>query len=353
MAGGRGERFWPQSRTSHPKQLLRLMGSLTMVEQAVERLCSFVAIENIIIVTNREYVNAMRQLLRRIPPENIIGEEFERDTAPCMALAVGMIKRRSGGDPVIVVSPSDHIIRNLSGFRAVMEDAIAVASERSELVLLGVQPRFANTGFGYIMPGGTIDTVGGTEFRKVERFVEKPDIAAAESFIESGGRWNSGLFVWRASSVMEAMREHAPELYSLATQAAAFDGDGDITVALSAAYERMPKMSIDYALIEKYPALVMAEADFDWEDVGSWSCIRSQTRPDGGNNAIRGLVATLDTKDCCIVSTPSHLVAAVDVEGLIIVHTDDATLICAEHSAQRVKELVEELGRNPETRKFL
>lgn len=354
MAGGKGERFWPQSRASHPKQLLRLMGNLTMIEQATERLIPVVPVENIIIVTNREYVNAMRQLLHRIPEKNIIGEYTGRDTAACMALATGIIRQRSGGDPVIVVSPADHIIRNTTRFRQTLADSIKVAANCNKLITWGIEPRFPSTGFGYIETGLPLVTDTESRFFEVRKFTEKPSMALADECIrQKKCKWNSGFFVWRYEVIMAAMREYAPEFFNLANEAYRAECDGDLTPVLENSYRRVKNISIDYAIMEKCPNIAMAETDFDWEDVGSWSALRSQARPNANNNIIRGLVACLDTSDSTIVSSPNHLLAAIDVHNLIIVHTDDATLVCAEQSAQRVKELVQELNKNPEFKKFL
>ena len=356
MAGGKGERFWPQSRASHPKQLLRLMGNLTMIEQATERLIPVVPEQNIIIITNREYVNAMQQLLHRVPEKNIIGEYTGRDTAACMALATGIIHQRAGAgkDPVIVVSPADHIIRNTAKFRQTLADSIKVAANCNKLITWGIEPRFPSTGFGYIETGLPLVTDTQSSFFEVRKFTEKPSLALAEDCIsQKKCKWNSGFFIWRYEVIMNTMRELAPELFNLANEAYRAECDGDLNPVLENSYRRVMRISIDYAIMEKCENIAMAVTDFDWEDVGSWSALRSQARPNADNNIIRGLVACLDTTDSMIVSSPNHLVAAIDVRNLIIVHTDDATLVCAEQSAQRVKELVQELNKNPEFKKFL
>ncbi len=356
LAGGRGERFWPQSRASHPKQLLRLMGNLTMIEQATDRLIPLVPVENILVITNQEYVNSMQQLLRRIPSGNIIGELTGLDTAPCMALAAGIIRARAGadGDPVMVVSPADHIIRNSGRFREIMADAVAYAAKNEVLVTLGVKPRFLSTGFGYVKHGILLEQTEHTRIFQVESFTEKPNSAIAEACIASGRCWwNSGFFVWRHSVIMNAMQEVAPGLHKLAAEAELAELEHDLLPVLRSGYAALSRNSIDYAIMEKTGNIVVAEVDFDWEDVGSWTSMRSQTRAGANNNVVRGLFASLDTYDCCVVSTPGHLVATIDVRDLIIVHTDDATLVCSEKSAQRVKELVQKLNKNPEMQKFL
>ncbi len=334
MGGGKGERFWPQSRASHPKQLLRLMG-------------------NIIVITNKQYVKPMQQLLHKIPADNIIGEYVGRDTAGCLALAAGVVRALGGDDAVMLVSPSDHAIRDQVRFREIAQDAIDYAASSDKLVTLGIKPHFVSTGFGYLWLSETGEELANSQVYAVEKFTEKPDLDAATKCVEAGCRWNSGFFIWKVSAILAALKDSVPEIYQLALDADEAKRKGNLEPVLTIGYENIPKISIDYAVMEKSSNIVSIKADFDWEDVGSWSAMRSQIRASANNNVVRGLYAQLDSSNCCVMTTPTHLVATIDVHDLVIIHTEDATLVCAENSAQRVKELVQELNKNPELKKYL
>lgn len=356
MAGGKGERFWPQSRSSHPKQLLRLIGNLTMLEQTVARLTSAgIAPQNCLVITNREYELPMRSLLSSIPAENIIGEATGRDTAACVAVAAGIAAARcKATDSVLVATPADHIIHDAKQFKQVLNDAVQAAVMYKKAVTIGIKPRFATTGYGYLRCGEAIDPGLPTAFRRGEGFVEKPSLEEATKFLASGNyRWNSGIFVWTLPVLREELQCYAPSLSELAETVKAAIGCGTLNEVLALEYPHFDRISIDYALMEKLRDVLVAEATFDWDDVGSWTELRNQVKPDRNNNVVRGLFAGLGAKDCIIVGDNNHLITAVDVDDLIIVHTEDATLVCNGKSAQRVKNLVQMLGDNPELRKFL
>lgn len=354
MAGGKGERFWPQSRTSHPKQLLRLIGNLTLIEQTVERLLPLVKPENIIVITNHEYVAPMCSLLSQIPAGNIIGEPVGRDTAPCVALAAGMVRSRAGNDDaVMMLLPSDHIIRDSDAMLEVLADSAEVAA-KGNIVTIGVNPSFASTGYGYIHCGDEIPGTLKTSFFKSLGFKEKPSLEIAEKFIaEKSYKWNSGMFIWTVGTIMKAFKQYAPDLHKAAEAFEKADASGTIATELRERYEKCNKISIDYAVMEKVDNVVVAECSFDWDDVGSWTALRNQIRPSENNNVVRGLFEGIDSKNCIVVGDSKHLITAIDVEDLIIVHTEDATLVCNAKSAQRIKELVQKIGATPELAKFL
>ncbi len=354
MAGGKGERFWPQSRVSHPKQLLRLIGNLTLIEQTVERLLPLVKTENIIVITNHEYVAPMQSLLSQLPPGNIIGEPVGRDTAPCVALAAGIVKARAGNDDaVMMLLPSDHVIRDIDSMLEVLADSAEVAS-RGDIVTIGVNPSFASTGYGYIHCGEEIPGKLKTRFFKSIGFKEKPNLEVAEKFLaEKCYKWNSGMFIWTVGTILKALKQHAPTLYKDAVAFEKAEAAGGIEAELRDRYEKCSRISIDYAVMEKVNNVVVAECSFDWDDVGSWTALRNQIRPTENNNVVRGLFECIDSKNCIVVGDSKHLITAIDVEDLIIVHTEDATLICNAKSAQRIKELVQKIGAKPELAKFI
>jgi mannose-1-phosphate guanylyltransferase len=354
MAGGKGERFWPQSRTSHPKQLLRLIGNLTLIEQTVARLMPLIKAENIIVITNHDYIAPMRSLLTNLPEENIIGEPVGRDTAPCVALAAGVVMARAKDkNAIMMLLPADHVIRDTDSMLKVLDDSAKVALE-GNIVTIGVGPSFASTGYGYIQCGERLEIDSETAFFKSLGFKEKPDSPTAEKFIaDDCYKWNSGMFVWSVNTIIKAFKKYVP---SLAKSVVAFQHateQGKLETVLAEEYKHCEKISIDYAVMEKVDNVVVAECAFDWDDVGSWTALRNQIRPRQNNNVIRGKFESLGTSNCIVVGDTNHLITAIDVDDLIIIHTDDATLVCNAKSAQRIKELVHLLGEKPETRRFI
>jgi len=355
MAGGKGERFWPQSRANHPKQLLRLIGNLTLLEQTVERLKPLVPPENILIITNQDYVAPMQSLLTNLPTENIIGEPVGRDTAPCVALAAGIVRAKAGNDDAIMfLLPADHVIRNVQAMRDELEDCAKLAGDKDNIITIGVNPTSASAGYGYIKCGEQLSNGTNTKFFESLGFKEKPNIETAEKFIRAGNyKWNSGMFIWSVKTIMDAFKQHAPHLGEMAKRFTKASIQNNIEGALADEYNKCDKISIDYAVMEKVENVIVAECSFDWDDVGSWTSLRNQVRPDKNKNVVRGLFEGIDSGSNIVVSDSKHLITAIDVEDLIIVHTDDATLVCNAKSAQRIKELVHNLGLNPELSKFI
>lgn len=357
MAGGKGERFWPQSRVSHPKQLLRLLGNLTLIEQTVERLLPLFDPSNIVIITNSDYVAPMQSLLSSIPDENIIGEPMGKDTAPCIALAAAYVKSVSKqADPLLTLLPSDHVINDADSFRQVVADSIEVA-KKGKLVTVGIAPTFPSSGYGYIKTGHAMPYAYGTVFKEGLGFKEKPSVETAAEYLKSGQyKWNGGIFVMSVSTLEAECVKHAPPLAALIKELGqAFSSPSkDARVSLlEKAYSKADRISIDYAVMEKSSNIVVAESSFDWDDVGSWTALRNQIRPESDNNVVRGLHVGVDSKNCIIVGGSTHLIATVDVQDLIIVNTDDATLVCNVKSAQSIKELVKLIASKPELSAFL
>ncbi|MCK5844841.1 MAG: mannose-1-phosphate guanylyltransferase, partial [Victivallales bacterium] len=353
MAGGKGERFWPQSRIARPKQLLRLIGDLTLIEQTVTRLSLLVPSENVIVVTNTDYVAPMRELLD-IPNDNIIGEPMGRDTAPCVALAAAVVASKTD-DPnaVMLVLPADHVINDKESLTEALSDCADLAAA-GKIVTIGVNPTFPSTGYGYIQCGDRLSLDCSTTFYEGAGFREKPDAETAEEFIEAGCyKWNSGMFAWSVSTILEAFKTYAPNLADGADAikksivANSFEDD------LKGLYRSFEKISIDYAVMEKVDNVVVAECSFDWDDVGSWTALRNQLVEDDSRNVVKANHVGLNTKNSIIVGDPSHLIATIDVDDLIIVHTDDATLVCRTDSAQRVKEIVHKLASDDSMKEYL
>ncbi len=356
MAGGRGERFWPQSRASHPKQLLRLIGNLTLIEQTAERMTGLVKPENCLVITNHEYVASMRSLLRWIPPDNIIGEIHGRDTGPCVAMASALVRRRSNGNEnaALIVMPSDHVIGNAAKLRQTLSDAVTAARKTDKPVVLGVTPVYPATGFGYVKYGDREKFDSETGFFKGEGFKEKPSRDEAKSFVKCGSyKWNSGMFVWTLGTLERLMTEKAHWLLDLSAQLADADEKGTLEEVAGELYGNIAKISIDYSLMEHVSDFLVADCEFEWNDVGSWTALRSQIRSREHGNIVRGLFHGVDTHNCIISGDSTPLIATVGVKDLIIVHTPDATLVCDVQSAQKVKELVHQLADKPEFKPFV
>ncbi len=354
MAGGKGERFWPQSRASKPKPLLRLVGELTLIEQTVERLSLVAPPQNIIVIANRDYIAPMQSLLDHIPKENIIGEPVGRDTAPCIALAVAVVSAKSSSkNPVMGIFPADHVIRDSKSFSNVINDSIN-ASEKGNIVTIGVKPTCPSTGYGYIHFGRKIDLICGTSFHESLGFKEKPDYETALKFLEDGNYcWNSGMFIWTVSTIMDAFTRHAPELALVSSNIRKSVNTKHFMDTVEKEYSKIKKISIDYAVMEKASDVIVAECLFDWDDVGSWTALKNQIAPSENNNVIKGLHSGINTRNCIIVGDSSHLISTIDIEDAIIVHTDDVTLVCRTRSAEKIKELLQKMSSNPELSKYL
>ncbi len=355
MAGGKGERFWPQSRTHRPKQFLNLIGEATMIELTVERLHPLLPVENILVITNREYVDAVRTLMPFLPPENVIGEPAARDTAPCAALAAGIVKARGGEEAITILLPADHMIRRADDLVGVLADLVFFVREHPEhICTIGVPPNEPATGYGYIQCGEELEPSGETRLFHSLGFREKPDRATAERFLEDGSyRWNCGMFLFQVRALEREMRRQCPELAEMLEQVRGFVEAGTLETSLPSLFGRQQKRSIDYAVMEHADSMVVAECRFDWDDIGSWTALKNHLSPDAGGNIATGLFAGLDAHNLIVSGQPNHLVAAIGVSDLVIVTTPDATLVCRTDQAQRIKELLSSFGLRPELHPFL
>lgn len=346
MAGGRGERFWPMGRKDAPKQLLKLTGESTMLEEAVLRLFPLVPPENILVITNQQYVDRVRALLP-LPAENIVGEPVGRDTAPCVALAAALIRRRDPSpDATMAVLPADHVIAPAKA----LQDTLAAAADRARrgaLVTIGITPTEAATGYGYIHCGDAV----GDGFFQVKAFREKPDAATAAAFVRSGDfQWNSGIFIWTVATITAEFERHCP---ALKTFIARLTAAADVEAFLAREFSACPKISIDYAVMEKAQNVLVAAAPFAWNDIGSWSALRGQFPPDGRGNVVRGRCELLDCENCVVISDDSHLVGVIGMTGVAVVKSGNATLVCPLEKAQQVRELIRRIESKPDAAEYL
>ncbi|NLE67527.1 MAG: mannose-1-phosphate guanylyltransferase [Lentisphaerae bacterium] len=342
LAGGKGERFWPLSTERKPKQLLSLVGGEPLVSQAVRRLGTLIPPERVFIVTGADLAEAVRAALPGVPAGNVVGEPFGRDTAAAVALGAALVSAREPGAAFCVLT-ADHVIRDEARFRGAIEDAFRMAMSGDWLVTIGIPPAFPSTGFGYIECAGAIPFEGKTRFFRALRFVEKPDAETARHYVSSGRySWNSGMFIWSLAALGRAFARHRPELAGLADRLRLAAGTPGFDAALRAEYDRLEKISIDYAVMEKADNIVMAQCDFDWDDIGSWAALEHHFPKDADNNVIVGCAEALDARGNIVVSSEG-LTALLGVENLVVVRSGPVTLICRRDNVQDVRKMVEKL----------
>lgn len=340
LAGGSGERFWPLSRRSRPKQLLSLLSKESLLEATIARLEGLVPPENILILTNADQEAGVRAVCANLPAENIVAEPAKRDTAAAIALGAGWIACRAPGATMIVL-PADHLIRDAAGFQTTLRTVAAAAEQTSDLVTIGIKPTWACPGFGYIELGESVhinNVPTSPTVSNVVRFREKPNPELAEAFFRQGNfRWNAGMFIWSIQAIFGALRRFQPQLGEFVGK---LHGDHDFASLLRDEFPRLPKVSIDYAVMEKATRVLVVEASFDWDDVGSWTAIAKYLEKDGAENRANSPLSTIESANNIVYSEPIKHVALLGVNDLIVVQTADALLICNRHDAERLKELV-------------
>ncbi len=345
MAGGRGTRFWPASRTRMPKQLLPLFGGRAVLAQTLDRLHGLVDPARTIIATNAEQQDAVRACATGVPAENILVEPACRDTAPCIALAAAVVSRRDP-EAVLLVAPSDHVIRPTDSFHKTIRAAADLATGDRAIYVFGVRPSSPSTAYGYIQKGAQAAEQDGMSVFSVVRFTEKPDADTAARFVDSGEYyWNSGLYLFRADVILEQIRTHAPAIFDGVQQIAGALGTPDGPATMDRIYPALEKISIDYAVTEKANEVKVMGVDYEWNDVGSWTSLVDVEPADVDGNIVRARHVGLDTNDCIIWEQDDHLITTIGLSDLVIIHTPDATLVCAADRVQDVKTLVDKLQR--------
>ena len=354
MAGGRGERFWPQSRLATPKHLLPIVGDKTMLAQTVDRVVGVVPRANVFVITTQAQLKGCQAACPDLPTANIVAEPMGRDTAAATGLALLLVKQRNP-QAAFAMLPADHVIHDVAEYQKLLQVAFESAEAADVLVTLGITPAEAATGFGYIQQSGPWKEISGRAVKAVKRFVEKPDLETAKAYVSSGEYfWNAGMFVWRVPVVENAFKLYAPDLYvGLTKLESTVKSTGDWAAPLAQLYPTLPKISVDYALMEKSTNVVVVPATFDWDDVGAWPAIAKHFKPDASGNVLRGVAMVEDGRNNIIVSDDGHLTAVVGASDLIVVHTPEATLVCPKDKAQDIKALLKRLADDPAKKKFL
>jgi mannose-1-phosphate guanylyltransferase len=345
MAGGTGTRFWPASTNDNPKQLLRLVGDDTMLRQTVDRLGEVVPNERRLVVTNERYVDAVRKQLPELPAHAIVGEPSKRDTAPCIGLAA-LLVRRTDPDATMLVLPADHVIRPAEHFQAAICQAAQLVDQSPQrIVTFGIKPTYPAEIFGYIHRGPSLaSSHPNAPAYAVNRFQEKPDAATAQKYLASGEYyWNSGIFVWRATTIVDALRTRQPEMLArLEAIAASWDTNQHETV-FQREFSAIQPISIDYAVMEHATDVAVIEAPFEWDDLGGWQALARLLGADEYGNTVLGKHLGLKTKGSIIRSDDGHLVATLGIDDLIVVHTPNVTLVARKHDEEQIRQIVKEL----------
>lgn len=364
MAGGSGTRFWPASRSTFPKQFLRLGGSRTLIQSTVDRIAGLIPLERTRIVTNQQLVGLVREQLPELPSVCVLGEPCKRDTAPCIALAAGLAYRQDP-DAIQVVMPSDHVIQTDADFQAGLRLAERLVLDRPErIVTFGIRPTYPATAFGYIQQDvsrpvsltGASQRAGHAESSPnvvptaVQQFREKPTLEVAQEFVRSGQYlWNSGIFVWRAKTILDAIRLYAGEIMGPIDKIVAAAGSSNFAAVFAEQFPLIQGRSIDYAVMEKYPEVVVVPAPFAWDDVGNWNSLARLVPADADGNHVAGEHLSLQSQNCVVQASGNHLVVIAGVSNLVVVQTPDATLIADRDQEELVRQIVPALqSRRPD-----
>lgn len=341
MSGGSGTRFWPLSRAAWPKQFLKFGSDRTLLQATADRCHPLIPAERQWVVTNRVQAAETQNQLPGLPASHLLVEPRGRNTAPCVGLAAAHLLRVDP-DAVMAVMPADHSIHPAEQFRAALSGAEAlVVEDPQRLVLFGVRPNFPATGFGYLESGAPLTQPGA--FRVVS-FREKPVHDVAVQYLHAGNYfWNCGIFVWRAQTILDALAQFEPELHAGLMRIADHIGSADYDAVLEREFPQLKAISIDYAVLERAGGVCAIEAPYEWDDVGSWESMARLESSDAAGNTVSGTHCGLETRGCIIHSTPGHLIATVDVEDLLIVHTPNATLVTRRGDEQALRRIIEEL----------
>ena len=361
MAGGRGERFWPVSREKTPKQLIKLLGDRSFLQQAVDNLAGLVPPKNILVITNTVQAPQVRKQLPKLPKENVIAEPCGRDTAAAVALGAAVVGQRDT-QAVMAVLPADHVIPEPKKFRQVLSDSFDLAARGQVIVTIGIKPTEPATGYGYIRTGVALPPPHdakpyATTFFKAEQFVEKPAFEKAQEYLASGQyRWNAGMFIWSFVTITQGLEKHQPIMAEACRRWFDAAAKGKLTRVLAKDYPALKKISIDFALMEHAQNVVVADGDFPWDDLGAWNALSRHLKPDAeGNCAVGDFIHVDGARNLIFDARTKHPtpIAVVGLRDAILVLTDDAVLMAHKSQVQRVKELVRKLAESDKYKKLV
>jgi len=340
LAGGKGKRFWPASKGKKPKQFLKINGDKSMLSITFSRLTAVLPEEKIFLITVEDQLELIKEELPEIPSENIFTEPAGRNTAPALAIAALLVKKR-GGDEPFLVCPADHLIENTDNFYDSVKEAAKLAGKNDFMVTFGIKPKYPATGYGYIQAGGEPDTETGNVYYRVERFHEKPDRKLALKFIKTGGYyWNSGIFMWRPSVYLRSWSRFMQSGNDALMRIDQSIGKEEMQEVVREEYPRLPSTSVDYGILEKADNVVVIPVELGWNDVGSWDALYDIFSSDSSGNVKIGKSKLVDSKNCLFYN-PEGFTAAVEVEDIIVISDGANILVCKKGKSERVREIVE------------
>lgn len=343
MAGGSGTRFWPWSRDNIPKHALNIYGKTPLLYETIGRISPNIPLNNVLVVTTQSQIEIIKNILPDFPVENIIAEPFGRDTAPCIGLASIIIEKRRSNS-VMAVMPADQIIKEADKFIETIEIANLLAKKSDSLITFGVKPNAPSVHYGYIHRGDKKEVINGISIYDATGFKEKPDKDTAQKYLNTGEYyWNSGIFVWSTKTILSCIKQFAPELWPGLSRIQQRLNTVDEIKVIEEEYRRFKKISIDYAILEKAKNVKVIEANFSWDDAGTWKALERLNKQDDRGNTILAKHSGINTNNCIIAGKKDHLITTVNVSDLIIVQTTDATLICNKDKDEDIKELVRKL----------
>ncbi|HWS01268.1 MAG TPA: mannose-1-phosphate guanylyltransferase [Prolixibacteraceae bacterium] len=344
MAGGSGTRFWPRSRVKKPKQYLSIFGDKSLIQETVQRFSQFMPVEHIHIISARAQKEVLEEQVSNLPKGNFIYEPVGKNTLPAIGLAALFIEEK---DPegVMIVSPSDHLIQNDPLFIKTIESATLIAEKINGIVTIGITPKYPATGYGYVEIADEVRLGQPVRSFSVRQFVEKPNQEVAAGYLKNGGFfWNSGIFVFKVSVFLESVRKHSPGLYGDLMRIKERIGTEQFVTSLDEIYRKVEPISIDYGVLEKADNVFLVQGDFVWNDLGSWEEVYKYAQKDENQNAAKGQVILLDTKNSYVYA-PDSLVAVVGLEDVIVVQEGDTILVCKRDRAEAIKQVVGEITR--------
>ncbi|QDT01173.1 mannose-1-phosphate guanylyltransferase [Adhaeretor mobilis] len=347
MAGGTGTRFWPASTATRPKQLLNLVGNESMIRQTVDRLGTLIPAEQTLIVTNRRLLLSIQEQLPELPAASLVGEPCKRDTAPCIGLAALLVSKNDP-DATMAVMPADHVIRSTDRFQSALKQAARLVEDAPDrIVTFGIRPTYPAEIFGYIQRGSRIETHDGeAPTFVVKQFREKPDAATATQYVAEGDYyWNSGIFIWKAKTILDALAKRQPEMLEHLEKIGAAWGTDQQGAVLEKEFTAIKGISIDYAVMEHAKNVAVIEAPYDWDDLGGWKSLERLVGEDRDGNTIVGKHLGLNTKGTIVRGEGDHLIVTLGLKNCLIVHTENATLVANKDDEESIREVVKELEK--------